>query len=92
MKMRKCPKCKKIVGLDRYGFFHRHIKSKGIVCSNSWGLGKTNRAQMKVLVEKLRFAQMHVRLDLNSLKRSKEEVSRVAKEMRKLQREKYDNR
>ena len=52
----------------------------------------TKRAQMKILVEKLRFAQLHVRLDLSSLRRSKEEVNRVAKEMRKLQKERYDNR
>ena len=48
----------------------------------------TLRAQMKILTGKLRFAQMHVRLDLNSLQRSKDEVNRIAKEMRKLQREK----
>ena len=42
---------------------------------------------MKILVERLRFAQMHVRLDLCSLQRSKDEVNRVAKEMRKLQNE-----
>ena len=50
---------------------------------------------MKILVERLRFAQMHVRLDLNSLRLSINEVSGIAREMRKLQeeeREKNDKR
>ena len=36
MKIRKCPNCGKIIGLSKYGLFHRHTESKGIVCSNSW--------------------------------------------------------
>lgn len=47
----------------------------------------TPRARMKKLVINLRYAQMHVRLDLYGLKNSKEEVRRVAKEMRNLQKE-----
>jgi len=48
----------------------------------------TYRARMKLLVEKLRFAQMHVRLDIYGLKNSKDSVKRIAKEMRILQKEK----
>ena len=50
----------------------------------------TYRAQMKLLIERLRFAQMHVRLDIASLKRSMEEATRVAKKMRRLQKENHD--
>jgi hypothetical protein len=42
----------------------------------------TPKARMKKLIVNLRYAQMHVRLDLYALKNSKEEVKRIAKEMR----------
>lgn len=48
----------------------------------------TYRARMKLLIEDLRFAQMHVRLDIASLKRSKDAVKRTAEKMKKLQKEK----
>jgi hypothetical protein len=50
----------------------------------------TYYARMKLLIEKLRYAQMHVRLDLYGLRLSKQEVNKVAKEMRKLQKERDD--
>jgi len=48
----------------------------------------TYRAQMKLLISKLRYAQMHVRLDIYGLKNSKDAVKRIAKQMRELQKEK----
>ena len=48
----------------------------------------TYRARMKLLVSELRFAQMHVRLDIYGLKNSKDAVKRIAKQMRNLQKEK----
>jgi hypothetical protein len=45
---------------------------------------------MKKLIEDLRFAQMHVRLDMYGLKNSKDAVKRIAKQMRILQKEKNE--
>jgi cell division protein FtsB len=47
----------------------------------------TPRARMKKLVSNLRYAQMHVRLDLYGLKNSKEEVRRISKQMIIVQKE-----
>jgi hypothetical protein len=48
----------------------------------------TYRTRMKKLIEDLRYAQMHVRLDIYGLKNSRDAVKRIAKQMRKLQEEK----
>ena len=39
MKNRECPKCKRIIGLSKHGFFHRHMEKKGVICTNSWNYG-----------------------------------------------------
>jgi hypothetical protein len=47
----------------------------------------TPRARMKKLIIELRYAQMHVRLDLYALKNSREAITRIANEMREVQKE-----
>jgi hypothetical protein len=44
----------------------------------------TYRARMKILVGRLRFAQMHTRLDIYGLINSKKAVKEIARQMREL--------
>ncbi len=50
----------------------------------------TYRSQMKELIEKLRYAQMQMRIDLMSVESSKKAVKEIAKKMRQLQKENND--
>jgi hypothetical protein len=47
----------------------------------------TYQAELKALRLKLRYAQMWTRMDIQSLARSKDQVRRIAKQMRDLQKE-----
>jgi hypothetical protein len=50
----------------------------------------TYRAQMKVLKDRLHFAQLHYRLDLFSLHNAKVQVLSIARRMRRLQKDKHN--